>query len=252
VQTVLPVAGLLAEAAVALRERDAAALASLAADGRGADRLLLSAQRFTAPGGPVDPVVRHELLAAMGLSGVRLSVALLRAGVVHDGVGLARELHRRSGLDALRDTLLTRFTERRDVLKAQGALGTVERALARRAVPGGEQLRARVEAVLAGAHELVELRLLNDLRTGAAELGDEGLTAEAEALLGADGTDVRSRLRLPADAPDEALRPAVIAAVRRWQRRAESPAADATARRGAAVLRRSSEAMLAATRAQPR
>ena len=51
VQTVLPVAGLLAEAAVGLRERDAAALAALAAGGPAADALLLSAQRFAAPDG---------------------------------------------------------------------------------------------------------------------------------------------------------------------------------------------------------
>jgi hypothetical protein len=257
VQTVLPVAGLLAEAAVGLRERDAAALAALAAGGPAADALLLSAQRFAAPDGPgtgdiVPAAARRELLAAMGLSGVRLSVALLRAGVVHDAVGLARELRRRSGMDALRDTLLTRFAERRDVLKAQAALGAVERVLARYPVPGAERLSAQVEATVAGAHELVELRLLGDLRTGAAELGDDALTAEAEALLGANGTDVRARLLLPAEAPDDALRPAVIAAVRRWQRRAESPMADATARRTAAVLRRTGEALLAATPRPPR
>jgi 50S ribosome-binding GTPase len=247
VQTVLPVAGLLAEAAVGLRERDAAALAALAAGGPAADGLLLSAQRFASADGPVPVAARRELLAAMSLSGVRLSVALLRAGAVHDAVGLARELRRRSGLDALRETLLTRFTERRDVLKAQATLGAVERVLARSPIPAAERLRTQVEAVLAGAHELVELRLLNDLRTGATELGDEEVMAEAEALLGAGGTDVRARLRLPPDAPDDALRPAVIAAVRRWQRRAESPVADAAARRAAGVLRRSGEALLAAT-----
>ena len=251
VQTVLPVAGLLAEAAVGLRERDAAALTALARGGPAADALLLSAQRFAAPDatdGPVAAAARRELLAVMGLSGVRLSVALLRTGVVHDAVGLARELRRRSGLDALRDTLLTRFTQRRDVLKAQAALGAVERVLARRPVPGAERLAAQVDAVFAGAHELAELRLLNDLRTGAVDLRDEELTAAAEALLGAGGTDGRARLRLPADAPDDALRPAVIAAVRRWQAQAASPVADAASRRAAAVLRRSGEALLATTR----
>jgi hypothetical protein len=243
VQTVLPVAGLLAEAAVGLRERDVAALAALAGD-PAADGLLLSASRFAAPGGPVPAETRRELLAAMGLSGVRLSVALLRAGVVADGVGLARELRRRSGLDALREELLSRFTRRTDLLKAQSALGAVERVLAHRPVPGAERLRAQVEAVVAGAHELVELRLLNDLRTGVAVVGDDALTAEAEALLGVNGTDVRARLRLPADTPDEALRPAVVKALRGWQRRAESPVADAAARRTAAVLRRSCEALL--------
>jgi hypothetical protein len=72
------------------------------------------------------------------------------------------------------------------------------------------------------------------------------------ALLGAGGVDVRSRLRLPADAPDDTLRPAVIAGVRRWQRRAESPVTDADARRAAAVLRRTGEVLLAATPRPPR
>ena len=199
--------------------------------------------------------MRRELLAAMGLSGVRLSVALLRAGVVHDAVGLARELRRRSGMDALRDT--PAHPVHRAARRPQGPGGARGRRAGARPVPvpGAEQLSAQVEATVAGAHELVELRLLGDLRTGAAELGDDDLTAEAEALLGANGTDVRARLLLPAEAPDDALRPAVIAALRRWQRRAESPVVDAASRRTAAVLRRTGEALLAASpvrRADPR
>ena len=244
----MPVAGLLGEAAAGLRERDVTALQALAGGGATADALLLSADRFTAPvpGAPAPASVRRELLDAMGLSGVRLSVALVRAGLVRDSGELARELRRRSGLDALRDTLLTQFAQRRDLLKAQAALAAVERVLAGREVAGGEQLRRRVEAVLAGAHELVELRLLGDVRTGVVELGDPAVTAEAEALLGLGGGDVRSRLRLPADTPGEELRPALVAALRRWQRRAAAPVADAAARRAAAVLRRSCEGLLAA------
>jgi hypothetical protein len=250
VQTVLPVAGLLGEAAVGLRERDVAALQALAAGGPAVDGLLLSADRFTAPvvGAPATGSQRRELLAAMGLSGVRLSIALIRAGLVNDSGELARELRRRSGLDALRETLLTQFAQRRDVLKAQAALSAVERVLARRQVPGGERLQAQVEAVLAGAHELTELRLLNDVRTGVVDLGSEAITDEAESLLGLGGSDLRSRLQLPPDAPDEALRPAIVAALRRWQRREGSPVADAATRRAAAVLRRSCEGLLAATR----
>jgi hypothetical protein len=246
VQTVLPVAGLLAEAAVGLRERDVAALRALAEGD--SDALLLSAGRFTAPAAaaPVPAQVRRELLAAMSLSGVRLSIALLRAGLVRDSSELARELGRRSGLGELRETLLTQFAQRRDVLKAQSALGAVERVLATRDVPGSDRLRARVEAVLAGAHELAELRLLNDVRTGVVDLGSPAVVEEAEALLGIAGADVRSRLRLPADAPEEELRPALLAALRRWQRREGSPVATATARRGAAVLRRSCEGLLTA------
>ena len=232
------------EAAVGLRERDAAALAALAAGGTAADALLLSAQRFAAPDGPdgiVPAAARRELLAAMGLSGVRLSVALLRAGSCTTRSASRASCGGAAGSTPCGDTLLTRFTERRDVLKAQAALGAVERVLARRPVPGAERLSAQVEATVAGAHELVELRLLGDLRTGVAELGDDDLTAEAEALLGANGTDVRARL-LPArggtgrgPAPGRDRRGAAVAAARREPGGRRDGAPD---RRGAAPHRR--------------
>ena len=245
VQTVLPVAGLLAEAGAALRERDAEALRALS----GADEsLLLSADRFTADdvAAPVPLPVRRELLSTMGLTGVRLSVALIRAGLVHDSGELARELRRRSGLEEVRHALLTQFTDRCDVLKAQATLHTVERLLDTHPVAEGDRLRAQVEAILAGAHELVELRLVNDLRTGVVQLSEPELVDEAETLLGQAGTDARSRLGLPAEAPDDELRPAAAAAARRWQRRGESPVADPDLRRVAAVLRRTCEGLLGA------
>lgn len=245
VQTVLPVAGLLAQAGATLREADHAALAALAA---GPAAALLSADRFVDPAAdlPVPVERRRELLDGLGLYGVRLAVALVRQGAVADAGGLAGELRRRSGLDELRRVLLDQFTERRDLLKAQHALRTVEAVLEAWPVPAADRLRSTVEAVLVGAHELTELRLLNDLRTAAVELSDPDLRDEAEALLGAGGGGLRARLRLPADAPDTELRPALIAALRRWQRFGESPVADAGIRRTAAVLRRSCEGLLTA------
>jgi hypothetical protein len=245
VQTVLPVAGLLAEAGAALRERDHEALRALAG---GDEALLLSADRFTADddAAPVPLPERRELLSIMGLTGVRLSVALIRAGLVQDSGALARELRRRSGLDEVRHALLTQFTDRCDVLKAQATLHTVERLLEASPVADGDRLRAQVEAILAGAHELVELRLVNDLRTGVVRLPDADLVEEAEVLLGQSGTDARSRLGLPADAPDEEVRPAAATAARRWQRRGESPVADPDLRRVATVLRRTCEGLLGA------
>ncbi|SFK68830.1 dynamin family protein [Geodermatophilus ruber] len=250
VQTVLPVAGLLAEAGAGLRERDHAALRALA----GADEsLLLSADRFAGDdGAPVDAAVRRELLAAMGLTGVRLSVALIRAGLVRDAGELARELRRRSGLDEVRHALLSQFADRCDLLKAQAALHTVERLLDASPVPQGDRLRAQVEGILAGAHELVELRLLNDLRTGVVQLPDPALVEEAEVLLGRAGSGARSRLGLPADAPDDAVRAGALATLRLWQRRGESPVADAAVQRVAAVLRRTCEGLLGATAAPVR
>jgi hypothetical protein len=245
VQTVLPVSGLLAEAGATLQESDHAALSALAARPGSA---LLSADRFVAdaPALPVPVQRRRQLLAGMGLFGVRLAVALVQQGVAPDAGALARELRARSGLEELRTVLLDQFTDRTEVLKAQHALRTLEAVLDASPVPAADWLRSRVEAVVVGAHELTELRLLNDLRTGAVELADPDLRDEAEALLGAGGGAVRPRLRLPAETPDAELRPAVISALRRWQRLGESPIADPGTRRTAAVLRRTCEGLLAA------
>lgn len=243
VQTVLPVAGLMAEAGTGLREQDHAALRAIA--GAGED-LLLTADRFAAddPRAPVSPDVRRDLLAAMGLTGVRLSVALIRTGLVRDTAELARELRRRSGLEEVRTALLKQFAERGDLLKAQAALHTVERLLEEYPVADAERLRAQAEGVLAGAHELTELRLLNDLRTGAVQLPDD-VRAEAEQHLGQAGGDARSRLGLPPAASDEEVRALALAALRSWTRRSESPLAGPAEHRVAAVLRRTAEGLLA-------
>jgi len=246
-QTVVPVAGLLGQAGSALREREYAALCQIAAEGPGRTEVaLLSADRFTADTSLRAPAgVRRELLAQLGLFGVRLALALMQHALVRDAGELAAELRRRSGLDELRTILLDQFTERRDLLKAYAALRALETVLAAHPVASADQLRSRLEAVVVGAHELTELRLLNDLRTGVVELRDEQRRDDAEALLGAAGGAVRARLGLPADTPDEEIRPALIAALRRWQRIGENPVAGPADRRTAAVLRRTCEGLLA-------
>jgi hypothetical protein len=243
VQTVVPVSGLLAQAAALLPESDHAALAAIALRPGGS---LLSADRFVAPSPdlPVPATRRHELLAGLGLFGVRLAVALVQQGLAEDAGMLARELRARSGLDDLRTLLLDQFTDRQEVLKAQHALRGLEAVLEANPVPAAEWLRTRVEALVVGAHELTELRLLNDLRTGAITLSDADLRDEAEALLGAGGGALRVRLRLDPDTPDGELRAAVLDALRRWQRLGESPIADPGTRRTAAVLRRTCEGLL--------
>jgi hypothetical protein len=233
VQAVIPVAGLLGQAGSVLGERHFAALRALPAEA------LRSADRCVAGG-----ETHAELLELLGLFGIRLSVALLRRGVVRDAGELARELRRRSGLDELRRALTEQFTERADMLKAYAALRTVEAQLVTDPIDAAGRLHRGVDALLAGAHELTELRLLNDLRTGNAELPDVRERDAAERLLGAHGGAATTRLDLPPDTSPEDLRAAVLTALGRWQRLAESPVADATQRRVAGVVRRTCEGLL--------
>jgi hypothetical protein len=253
VQTVVPVAGLLAQAGSTLRERQYASLEALGrAPASVTMPLLLSADRFTAESAEIAVPAGHrrELLDRLGLFGVRLSVALIQQRLVDSAMDLARELVDRSGLPEFRAVLLSQFTERRDVLKAYQALHAIEVALAAQPIPGSQRLRGRAEQVLASAHDFEELRLLNDLRTGQIEVPEEQREA-MEVLLGANGGTVRTRLGLPAEASGEELHAALVSELTRWQRLAESPLAGQRVKRAAAVLRRTCEGLFLDPELQP-
>lgn len=245
-QTVVAVAGLLAQTARTLRQAEFSALCELAQASRSElDSLLLSADRFAAAQAhPTLPVqTRSALVERFGLFGLRLATTLIRQGC-REPAGLAQELVRRSGLDELRAVLATQFTERRDVLKARSALLLLERILRQQPRPEAHQLPGEVERILAGAHEFRELRLLAELRAADVALPPEA-RADAERLLGGHGAATPNRLGLPPDADPAQLREAVIAALARWQRRAESPLSDHATSDRARVVVRSCEGMLA-------
>ncbi len=174
--------------------------------------------------------------------GVRLSVTLVQQRLVSSATELSRELLERSGLPELRAVLLSQFTERQAVLKAYGALRTVDAALASDPVPSAGELRDRQEQILVSTHDFAELRLLNELRTGALEL-DEDRREAMEVLLGASGGSIRARLRLPPDAAAALLRDALAAELGRWQQLAENPLADQRLKRAARVLKRTCEGL---------
>ena len=243
-QTVVPLAGLLAQAGTALTEAHFRTLAAVAAMPReAADALLLSADRFGSmevEGAP-PPVDRARLQRLLGLFGVRVSVALIRQHAAPDGPTLAAELVRRSGLAELRQVIAERFEARRDVLRARSGLLAVEGALGR---AGGEprELATEAERGRAGAHEFAEMRLLSLLRAGAAGL--QGPDAEEAERVVAGGT-VQARLGLDEGADRSEVLAALGDAVTRWRERAESPLSG-RARAGAAeVVVRSLEGMAA-------
>jgi hypothetical protein len=244
VQTVVPVAGLLAQAGATLREREFADLAALARAPEATTLLLLSADRFTAAdaGVAVDAAGRRALLERLGLFGVRSSVELIRRGVVADAVGLARELVERSGLHELRAVLRNQFDARGEALRAERMLAGVEAILAAHPVAEASRLRALVERVRAGAREFDELWLLNELRAGTLAVPAERAAA-MERLLGGEGGTPTERLGLPAGTVVAEVEEALLAELARWQQIAESPVADQRTRRAAMVLRRTCEAM---------
>jgi predicted GTPase len=245
-QAVVPVAGLLAQSGETLTEDEFHALQRLAAAPvADADRLLLTADRFLNAETTVEltPVEREHLADRFGLFGVRLAVELLRTGAVKDSPGLSRALVERSGIARLRNILRDQFGARRDLLKARSALLAVEVAARTQPREGSERLEAEVERVLAGAHELAEMHLLQAMRAGAVQFRDDEETTAAERML--TGATPAERVGLRPDAKPDAVRAALGEAVARWQRRAESPMTSHEVAEAARILVRSGEGLIA-------
>lgn len=239
---IVPVAGLLASAGATLRESEFRLLATLAAaDLESVVSLLLTASRFaSAPSPvPVTPSQRRELLARLGVFGVRLSVSLIRSGVATNASALARELLERSGLARLTEVLEVQFVSRAQVLKARSALAALHGV-----VGGHPGLVAAVEEIRASAHEFVEVRLLHQLRSSRLPGRPEQL-AEMERLLGGLGASPPERLGLPPDSVPSLLLASAQEALTRWLRVAEHPLSAREVRYAARATARSCEGIVA-------
>ena len=188
---------------------------------------------------------RRVLLDRFGLYGVRLAVALLRQRDITTASQLANELVARSGIDRLRDVLLSQFSERRDTLKARSALNSVSRLLVSHPIAGSGELSARLEQIRSGAHEFAELRLLNALRLGEVDLRPDE-AAELERLLGVSGSSVTSRLGVDPDASVDVVRKTLLTTLTRWRQRAENPVSSLATVSASRVLIRTCEGLYAA------
>jgi hypothetical protein len=247
-RVVLPVAGLLAQAGATLREDEFRHLAAIGTDTRhDLVDVALTADRFMAPEAdlPVPPEVRRELLARLGLFGVRLSLELLRTRRATSSPELAAELTRNSGITELRAALTSQLTGRSQALKARSSLATLDALLRSAAWPDAERWRARAERISSSAHEIVEVQVLNDLWIGELTVRDEAQSAEMEQLLGGRGTALATRLGLPDDAPVDEQRAAAQTARERWSHVAEHPLSTARLRTAARNVARTCEGILA-------
>lgn len=242
-QTVVPVAGLLAQAAVTMREDEFRLLRQLVdLPAVELEELLLSVDRFAERPAPAPPAERVTLLRRFGIFGTRTAVQLIRAGRGATATDLAAALLDVSHLDDLRALLRQQFTERSDLLRGRAALLTLAQLVRRVPIAGGESLATDIERIQTGAHELVEIRLLNALRSGAVTLRAQD-AAEAARLLGAEGTTLHARLGLDPSVENAEVLAVFADALARWQRRAENPIASGPAVEAARVLVRTCEAL---------
>ncbi|KUI07115.1 Isoniazid-inducible protein iniC [Mycolicibacterium acapulense] len=251
-QAVVPVSGLLALTARTLRQSEFVALEKLAAvDAAELTKAMLSVDRFVRDDSqlPVDAATRAALLDRFGMFGIRISIAVLRAGV-SDSVALADELLERSGLVALREVIDQQFGQRSDLLKAHTALLSLRQFVQANPIYATPYILADIDPLLADTHAFEELRLLSQLRSRPTTLNDDEM-ASLRRIIGGSGTDAASRLGLQPDNPYDGPR-AAFAAAQRWRRRAEHPLNDPFTTRACRAAVRSAEALVAGYAARGR
>lgn len=244
-QAVVPVSGLLALTARTLRQSEFVALEKLAGvDAAELTKAMLSVDRFVREDSslPVDAATRAALLDRFGMFGIRISIAVLRAGV-SDSVALADELLERSGLVALREVIDQQFAQRSDLLKAHTALLSLRQFVQANPIYATPYILADIDPLLADTHAFEELRLLSQLRSRPTTLNDDEM-ASLRRIIGGSGTDAASRLGLQPDNPYDGPR-AAFAAAQRWRRRAEHPLNDPFTTRACRAAVRSAEALVA-------
>ncbi|OBB31321.1 Isoniazid-inducible protein iniC [Mycolicibacterium peregrinum] len=244
-QAVVPVSGLLALTARTLRQSEFVALQKLAGiEPAQLTKAMLSVDRFVREDSslPVDAATRVALLDRFGMFGIRISIAVMHAGV-SDSVALANELLERSGLIALRDVIDQQFAQRSELLKAHTALLSLRQFVQRNPIYATPYILADIDPLLADTHAFEELRLLSLLRSRPTTLNEDEM-ASLRRIIGGSGTDAASRLGLQPDAPFDGPR-AAFAAAQRWRRRAEHPLNDPFTTRACRAAVRSAEALVA-------
>jgi len=221
---VTPVAGLLAEGARTLREREFAAFRELAAlDKASRDRLLVSADRFVRPTDvtTLSEEARRELLGRFGIFGVRLATTLVRAGA-SDSSQLAERLVQQSGLNELNQFVRNQFRTRAAALKVRGVLDGLDRLVREKPREGTAAVVAGIERIYATAHTLRELSLLARARASGLPLPADD-AALAERIIGGKGTPISVRLDLDEGAQTSVLRQRVDEQLVHWRTLAQSP-----------------------------
>lgn len=247
VGNVVPLAGLLAETGLTLREEEVAALRLLArTDAQTLGTMLVSVDQFCdVSSSDLTVEARRDLLARFGMFGVRLAVRAVQEGSATNAATLGEILVEASGLRALQALLVGQFGPRARVLQARTALMAL-RAIARNGLAGephvAAELDRRLEHIESGALQFVQVRAQHLVASGAARLT---ATERAEMNRVLDEKGTAARLGLPADAAPGTVTAAVLDAISRWRTSAADPLADPATAEVCDVMARSLEEMYA-------
>ncbi len=221
---VLPVAGLLAETGLTLREEEAAAiraLAELSTDDR--EWMLMSVDQFTEfERSPLTVDVRRRLLDRLGLFGLGLAMREIDQGHVN-AAHLGPRLVAQSGLDDVRAVLQSTFVERARVLKVRSAMTALRQlALTMRArdPKGSKHVISSVDRIEASAIGLSRLRAAHLVLSGVARLRESEREPMKRMLLKANMAEM---LGLEPGASSDMVKAMALSEVARWRTRAGDP-----------------------------
>jgi len=141
----------------------------------------------------------------------------------------------------VRRLLAGQFTSRAAVLKARSALATVTALAELHGGSAGKRLRDLAQDIENADHQLVEIRLLSQLKSDPSLLRDD--EDEARRILGGDGPDAHMRLGLAGNASTTTIREAAMAAIGRWRVLADDPLMSRDGRMVAAGVIRTCEGL---------
>jgi hypothetical protein len=225
---VVPIAGLIAETGLTLREDEAASLRALAAlPPEDLDGLLLSTDHFVDPARSSLPATRRaDLLERLGLFGLRWSIDQIRVGGVVTASDLSRALTEASGIRGLTALLDGQLVDHSRVLKARAALATLMTiAQSFRATRGevAQALLDGIEEIEASSGEFAQLRAWSLIQSGTVQF-DHDEQVELERLTA--GGDPASQLGLATDRPLGELLQETATRAARWRARLEHPLTD--------------------------
>jgi hypothetical protein len=222
--TVVPVAGLLAETGLTLREDEATSIRALAATEPDVlDQMLLSADQFCdEQASELSVEIRRDLLDRLGMFGLRTAIEMVRTQGATTAAALSPMLVEQSGLTRLQRLIEEHFLPRARVLQARSALVAL-RALARDLATTDPALADRLdrdaERIEASAVDFARVRAAHLVASGAVTVRDDERSDLDRLLLGTGPTAL-------GDGSDPAsVQRAALAQIQRWRGRAGDPLA---------------------------